>query len=666
MNKISKAVTILMVLLLCLSFTVGAAQSGDTEIKTKEELVQDKIKEKDFVKYQQPHDKNKFDRDVAGPLYLKVQSTKNKVPDGFEVDEDGYQTMVSYKTNGKIFIRDTQHKVETVQVPWNEITSLRGWNGESVLIKHYNDYGMQDAVWVQHVYNNNGYAYLEELPFSEIIVSGFVGTYTKSDVNVTPSDAPSLGYTFDSDYVNYINLTVTDQYPTKTDPYDINTTGLAGWWKFDEGSGTNVSDSSGNGNHGTFAAANYTTGKYNDGGDFDGIDDFVNMGDISEYDFDNDFAIVGYFNTTASSGNIVSKFRAGTDGYSVNVISNKLKFFVGNGTTSDDLISTKNINTGQPIFFTAYRNDGIIHLKVLDESLTGDSAIIGNGSNTYEFRIGNRNYASSPSHFNGTVDEILLYNRSLSQEEFDKIHYIKTSQLKTRTNSNATYSDEWNSSSDNPLSVQFGAGESISSLRFDNYSSIVQNGITIYEPSNMLFNTSIEIGHLENTTNIYEEANGDSYQIFIQHVPGVNSTSGTVSFTSDANDILSSPYLTTGMETNNTNAVMSYNAATREWTVTTGAIVAGTSYNYVLFGVLEGEALEEIVEGGFGSDNMHAYEATANDTTIIGSAFRATYGDSVWGNQSNDLWSDLGPLFTLAALVLVIGVVVVSIRRFRE
>ena len=656
MNKYLKAVTILMVLLLCLSFTVGAVQS-DKMIKTKGELVQDKIKAKDFVKHQQSHDQNQFDRDVGGTLDVKVMSAKHKVPDGFEVPDEGYQTMVSYKANGKIFIRDTIHKVETVQIPWNEITSLPGFNGKSVLIKHYNDYGMQDAVWEQYVYNAGGYAYLEELPFSEIIVSGFVGTYTKSDVNVTPSDVPALGYTFDSDCVNYINLTVTDQYPTKTDPYDINTTGLVGEWKFDEGSGTNVSDSSGNGNHGTFSAETWvTTGKYNSGGNLS--ISTVTLPDLTEININNSFTISFYANFSDSSSGEVFIFS--------NNSSDRTGMSISNGALSAGLYDgvsyfvskSTNVNPNKLYHISMTYDTSTLSLYINSNEQDGE---LTPGLGFDKYRIG-----TSAETLNATLDNFIIYNRSLSQDEIEQLYYIKTFQLQTRTNSNATYSEFWNSSSDNPLSVPYGAGESISSLRFDNTSSIVQNGIAIYEPVNMLFNTSIEIGHLENTTNVYEEVNDDSYQIFIQHIPGVNSTSGTISFTSDPNAILSSPYLTTGMDTSNTNAVMSYNVATRELNITTGAITAGTTYNYVLWGILEGEALADITTGGFGSDNMHAYTATANDTIIIGSAFRATYGDTAWGNQSNDLWSDLGPLFILAALVLVVGVVVVSLRRFRE
>jgi len=648
MNKIFKAVTILMVLLLCLSFTVGAAQSGETKVTTKEELVQDKIKAKDFVKYQQPHDKSKFDRDVAGQLNLKVMSAKNKVPKGFEVPDDGYQTMVSYKTNGKMFIRDTSHKIETIQVPWNEITSLRGWNGESVLIAHYNDYGMQDAVWVQYVYNNNGYAYLEELPFSEIIVSGFVGTYTKEDSNLNFVDTINLGEVFDSDNVNYINLTVEDQYASTTNPYDINTTDLVGWWKFDD----DYTDSSGNGNHSTNVGTVFVDGKYNNGSEFNGTSyislPYNDIGTTLTYvmwlskDIDTNVNTLSYMATllrTSSTG-----IQYWTDA-NLDPIATSIPF----GKDNFNLLVVTSVGNKTYIY-----NNGLF-VEEFDTSPV-NNASVSNEIGSYQGSGG----------FDGVIDDLIIYNRMISEDEIEQLYYLKTSQLKVKTNSNATYSDYWNSSTDNPLAVTYGTGESISSLLFDSTTPIILGGVTVYEPSNMLFNTSVEIGHLENTTNIYEEVNGDSYQIFIQHIPGVNSTSGTISFTSDANAILSSPYLTTGMDTSNTNAVMSYNAATREWTVTTGTITAGTTYNYVLWGVLEGEALSEVVEGGFGSDNMHAYTATANDTIIIGSAFRATYGDTAWGNQSNDLWSNLGPLFILASVILVIGVIFVSFRRFRE
>lgn len=655
-----KVATVLIVLLLCFSFTVGAAE---TKVKTTDEIVKDKIKNKDFVKYQQPHDKTKFDREVAGTLDLKVQSSKHKVPDGFEVPEDGIQTMVSYKANGKIFIMDTVHKVETIQVPWNEIESLPGFDGEYVRITHYNDFKIKDGEWIQYVYNAGGYAYLEDIPFSEIIVDGFTGTYTKEDSNLNFTNTINLGDTFDSDDVSYINVTITDQYASKTNPYNINTTNLEAWWVLDD----NLTDVSANTNDGTgYGGIGYTDAKYNNGSDFDGVDDYILVAHDDSISFNNttDRTFIWWVNGSSGqdSARMLNKnpnyygFVTGGDDYLFTMYDGSSGASVTIPDVLDDnlhMITVVVDRTNQKMY--GYLD---ADLKVSDEDISD----IGDTSTTAPLYIG----SDLTNNFTGQMDNIMIYRRALVLSEIEEIYYDSTSQLRVKTNSNATYSNYWNSSSDNPLTVPYGAGESITSLEFDDPASIIQNGITIYDPVNILFNSSAEVGHTENTTNIYEEVNADSYQIYIQHIPGKNYTSGTISFTSDANAILSSPYLVTGMESNNTNAVMSYNDATREWTVTTGAISAGETYNYVLFGVLEGTALADLTGTGFGSDNMHAQTATANATTIIGSEFRATYGDTVWGNQSNDLWEDIGPLLILSALVLVVGVVLVSIRRFRE
>jgi len=51
---------------------------------------------------------------------------------------------------------------------------------------------------------------------------------------------------------------------------------LAGWWKFDEGTGTTVSDSSGNGNTGAFSGGvTWTTGKFGDAISLDGATGFI-------------------------------------------------------------------------------------------------------------------------------------------------------------------------------------------------------------------------------------------------------------------------------------------------------------------------------------------------------------------------------------------------------
>src|SRR5262245_59107499 len=56
------------------------------------------------------------------------------------------------------------------------------------------------------------------------------------------------------------------------------TTGLVGYWTFDEGTGTVASDSSGHNNTGTLKNGPlWTTGKLNTALQFDGIDDYVEV-----------------------------------------------------------------------------------------------------------------------------------------------------------------------------------------------------------------------------------------------------------------------------------------------------------------------------------------------------------------------------------------------------
>ena len=63
------------------------------------------------------------------------------------------------------------------------------------------------------------------------------------------------------------------------------TTGLVGYWTFDEGSGTTAVDSSGNGNTGTLNGSmtgnDWVPGKYGSSLDFDGSDDYINVDDVA-------------------------------------------------------------------------------------------------------------------------------------------------------------------------------------------------------------------------------------------------------------------------------------------------------------------------------------------------------------------------------------------------
>jgi len=61
--------------------------------------------------------------------------------------------------------------------------------------------------------------------------------------------------------------------------------GLVAEWHFDEGYGSVLKDSSGNGNDGTIYGATWVDGKFGKALSFDGVDDYVDCGNDRIFDF---------------------------------------------------------------------------------------------------------------------------------------------------------------------------------------------------------------------------------------------------------------------------------------------------------------------------------------------------------------------------------------------
>ncbi|NMB70304.1 LamG domain-containing protein [candidate division WWE3 bacterium] len=199
------------------------------------------------------------------------------------------------------------------------------------------------------------------------------------------------------------------------------TPGPVAHWKLDENSGTNVYDSSGNGNNSTAWSGNtaWTTGKFGSALSFDGQDDVVSFAETTTTDFgsvNDSYTVEAWFKTTANysaNGMIVAKNDDGsTYPFMLYVGTDEKVYFRIYGGSDGTANSLTTLNDGQWHHAVGIRDiasdkvflyvDGVLNGEGTDNTtiaVTNDSAIA----------LGN--YPSVLSRdFNGQIDDVRIYN----------------------------------------------------------------------------------------------------------------------------------------------------------------------------------------------------------------------------------------------------------------
>jgi hypothetical protein len=209
---------------------------------------------------------------------------------------------------------------------------------------------------------------------------------------------------------------------------------LVGWWKLDEGMGSIVLDWSGHDNHGTLANGPIWT-EGNDGGavQFDGKDDYVNLGTPAQLYIPDNYTYSAWFRVgedingdsgvqyllcIGSRSDLVFgvEDNVGIDGdLALHYYDTAPGFHaVGVGKTvwsSGDwhmVAGTKDSATGHKIYL-----DG--ELKNSDTNTNND-----NYATSRMISIGARAWTGH-QYYNGTIDDVRIYNRTLTQDEIQKI-----------------------------------------------------------------------------------------------------------------------------------------------------------------------------------------------------------------------------------------------------
>ena len=199
---------------------------------------------------------------------------------------------------------------------------------------------------------------------------------------------------------------------------------LVAHWKFDEGSGTTASDSSGNGNTGTLVNGPlWTAGKVGNALFFDGIDDNVTVADSNSLDLSSSFTLSAWVNPASTF----------TDFRSILVKNYKYYLYAsvagycGNGSPLggfNEAATYKTVCQPSPLPTNTWTHLAVTYngstLTFIETALQLPPPFSGTLSpTTGTLQIGASQFGE---YFKGLIDEVRIYNRALSDTEIQSIY----------------------------------------------------------------------------------------------------------------------------------------------------------------------------------------------------------------------------------------------------
>lgn len=211
--------------------------------------------------------------------------------------------------------------------------------------------------------------------------------------------------------------------------FDIyNMDGLVSWWRFLG----NANDEIG-GNDGTIYGADCNVaGKYGLGCEFDGVGDYIDLGDISysgwtEATFSawinvNDListhhSIICNHGSTAPGGGFWTSTY-----YSNSALYFEVRKADDSGYYGGSILFSDYLDEWAFVTFTINNSFKKIYINGTEvlSSVTGEGVLLDSVYNTYVGRIG----SSSSFFFNGTLDEVMIFNKSLTEDEINILYEL--------------------------------------------------------------------------------------------------------------------------------------------------------------------------------------------------------------------------------------------------
>ncbi len=211
-------------------------------------------------------------------------------------------------------------------------------------------------------------------------------------------------------------------------PSYIPTNGLVGWYPFNG----NANDESGNGNNQIENNATLSADRFMNSDKayfFNGIDDYISVGNISSYNFTSSFSIGCWINRQDPLNNIhtriVDKGIQGTSGgYSIDVNpASKIRVngFSGFQYSQSSIIENQWIHITY-VLDVASSTSFIYINGVLDATYNVPIPPVGTSSDFWIGGASPTNNQPSSEWFHGTIDDIAIWNRALTQQEITNLY----------------------------------------------------------------------------------------------------------------------------------------------------------------------------------------------------------------------------------------------------
>jgi hypothetical protein len=310
---------------------------------------------------------------------------------------------------------------------------------------------------------------------------------------------------------------------------------------------TRLNDTSLYGNNGTANGdVSYTlNGKYDSAYIFDGTGDYINAGNDSSTDITCDMTLSAWVkpNTTTygnSGGNIISRRDNNDGGYFIRHEDGGGLLFQGKGTNEFTASSGSSLSAGEWAFVTGVYNQthAVLYIDGVEDISSAWTGCI--NSSFRNVHIGTSPTSSSRG-FNGTIDEVMIWNRSLNVSEISQLYmsnlykynstqwelYVNQTHNATANLSAGDYtyqtfaadsSSNWNSTEVRSLTVSVDLGDTVSPVV---YLTSPANASTVVVPNVTLIANATDNINVSNITFYLWNVTGDLINSSVVNITGV-------------------------------------------------------------------------------------------------------------------------------------------------